>query len=113
MSDCFSAQIFYSFQPEEDIDDEIRKTTAPRLIGSGGLATIKPLYLVAEGVIIAKLNNVCLATALSILVGVYYIFKDYQSGRKNFFIFLEAALMDKTSEAKKRVAINKLFKDLS
>lgn len=68
----------------------------------------------SEGVIIAKLNNVGLATALSLLVGIYYIFNmQYPPSGKNFFLFLEAILMNNTVEARKRVSVNKLLKDLA
>ena len=79
------------------------KTTTPRIVGPGGLANIQPLYLVSEGVIVSKIRNVGLATALSLLVGVYYILNmEYPSRGKNYFLFLEAVLMGRVSEAKEK-----------
>ena len=52
--------------------------------------------------------------SIALLLGCYYIFNmKYPSTYKTFFIFLEAIMLDNGSKAKKRVAINKILKELS
>lgn len=79
----------------------------------GSLSSIDPMYVAAEGVVLLRLCNMSLSKALAVLVGAYYVLNmEYPAWARNFFIFLEAILLNNTQEAKKRVAINKFFKEL-
>lgn len=81
---------------------------------SGSLSCLDPIYIAAEGMVVCRLCNVGLATALALLVGSYYIFNmEYPSWSRNVFLFVETMLMDNCKESKKRVAINKFLKELS
>ena len=52
-----------------------------------------------------------MANALGLLVSCFYVFNiEYPAFSKN--LFLEAAMMQRTKEAKKRVAINKFLQEL-
>ena len=86
---------------------------APKLVGAGDVDDITPLYIVEEGKIISKLNTVTTIQALVILVGSYYMLNiEYPSSTRNVFLFLEVALMDRSSEANKIVAVNKFLQEL-
>ena len=72
-----------------------------------------PLYIVAEGKIVANFNGIraSLPIALILLMGLYYIFRvEFQLGPK-IFIFLEAVLQN-IAEARKRVAVQKFLEKL-
>lgn len=98
----------------ESIDDIISKCSAPKLIGAGDWSEVTPLYIVAEGEVILKLSNTATAQALVILIAVYYVYNmEYPSPMKNIFLFLEAALMDQLTEARKRVSVNKFLQALN
>jgi len=77
------------------------------------LDKVSPLYLVAEGTIVAKLNSGGLGTALCMLVGCFYLFNmHYPSKQNNFFQFLEYILLGNSKDARKRVAVNKFVAEL-
>ena len=97
----------------ESIDAQIANSLAPKLVEAGDVGDINPLYIVGEGKIISKLNTVTTIQALVILVGCYYMLNiEYHSSTRNVFLFLEVVLMDRSSEAKKRVAVNKFLHEL-
>ena len=106
--------LFVFFQDDEPIDAEIEKSVAPRIVCVGRLANLNPVYIVAEGMIVCQLCNLSMGMSIALLLGCYYIFNmKYPSTYKTFFIFLEAIMLDNGSKAKKRMAINKFFKELS
>ena len=106
--------VLFFFQDDEIIDAEIEKSFAPRIVCVGRLANLNPVYIVAEGMIVSKLCNLSMGMSIALLLGCYYIFNmKYPSTSKNIFIFLEAIMLNNGSKAKKRVAINKFFKELS
>ena len=84
----------------------------PQLVGAGHVGDVKPLYIAGEGKILMKLNaSTTMANALGFLVSCFYVFNiKYPASSKN--LFLEAAMMQRTKKAKKRVAINKLLQEL-
>lgn len=105
----------FAFQDDECIDEAIMKSVTPRLVGAGELDNITPLYIVAEGKIMAKLSGISagLPMPLILLMGTYYIFNVvYPAKAKNLFLFLEAVLLQNTAEAKKRVAVQRFLKEL-
>jgi hypothetical protein len=101
-------------QDNECIDDEIQASVTPRLVGAGHVGNIKPLYIAGEGKILLKLNSsTTMINALGLLVSCFYVFNiEYPASCKNVFLFLETAMMQRTREAKKRVAINKFLQEL-
>ena len=106
--------LFCFFQDDETIDAEIEKSVAPIIVCVGRLANLNPVYIVAEGMIVCQLCNLSMGMSIALLLGCYYIFNmKYPSTYKTFFIFLEAIMLDNGSKAKKRMAINKFFKELS
>ena len=105
---------FVFFQDDEPLDAEIEKSVAPIIVCVGRLANLNPVYIVAEGMIVCQLWNLSMGMSIALLLGCYYIFNmKYPSTYKTFFIFLEAIMLDNGSKAKKRVAINKFFRELS
>lgn len=85
-------------------------------MGSGQLCDIDPLYIAAEGKVMAKLSgtSVGLPMALVLLIGVFYIFNiEYPAKAKNMYIFLEAILMDNNDAARKSVVVQKFLKELN
>ena len=86
----------------------------PRLVGAGHVGDIKQLYIAEEGKILVKLNaSITMTNALALLLPCFYVFNiEYLASSKNVFLFLEAAMMQQTKEAKKRVGINKFFQEL-
>ena len=83
------------------------------LIGSGSYESISPLYIVAEGAVVLSLPGMDLARSVVLLLGTFYSFNvQYPKNGKSFFTFMEAVLMVKSHEAKKRVVVNKLLQDL-
>ena len=110
LSLCFC----FFLQDDQPIDAEIEKSVPPRIVCVGRLANFNPVYIVAEGMIVSKLCNLSMGMSIALLLGCYYIFNmKYPSTSKNIFIFLEAIMLNNGSKAKKRVAINKFFKELS
>ena len=116
------------FQDDEPIDADIEKSVAPRIVYVGRLANLNPVYIVAEGMIVCKLCNLSMGMSIALLLGCYYIFNmKYQSTSKNFFIFLEATMLDKAKKSgyqqifqgtqlvqrTRLVDIQKIFKELS
>jgi hypothetical protein len=69
------------------------------------------LYIAGEGKILTKLNtSTSMINALGLLVSCFYVFNiEYPASCKNVFLFLEAEMMQRTREAKERVAINKFL----
>lgn len=106
--------LFKFKQDNECIDEEIQASITPRLVGAGEVGNIKPLYIAGEGKILMKVNSATtMANALGLLVSCFYVFNiEYPASCKNVFLFLEAAMMQRTKEAKKRVAINKFLQQL-
>ena len=105
---------FVFFQDDESIDADIQKSVAPRIVSVRRLADLNPIYIVAEGMFVCQLCNLSMGMSIALLLGCYYIFNmKYPSTSKNIFIFLEAIMLNNGSKAKKRVAINKFFKELS
>ncbi|XP_033110646.1 sterile alpha motif domain-containing protein 3-like [Anneissia japonica] len=100
----------------ESIDQSIKESIFPRLVGSSSLEDIDPLYIAAEGKIISKLSglNVDAAVAIALLMGAFYIFNvQYPNKSKNTYIFLESKILqNKTKEANRRVIVQKLLKEL-
>jgi hypothetical protein len=83
------------------------------LIGAGQLGSITPLYLASEGEVIIKFSNTNLINAMVVLIASYYTFNvKYPNKGKNVYCFLEAILLEKTDEAKRRVAINRLMQEM-
>lgn len=83
------------------------------LIGGGSCGSINPLYIVAEGTIVLSLTNIGLAGSLALLVAIFYVFNiEYPRSGKTVFEFIEAALLDNTQQARKRLFINKFLQDL-
>jgi hypothetical protein len=72
------------------------------------------LYTAGEGKILLKLNSsTTMINALGLLVSCFYDFNiEYPASCKNVFLFLETAMLQRTREAKKRVAINKFLHEL-
>lgn len=106
--------ILFSHQNDEPIDIQIKKAVEPCLILSGNLSSFDHVYIAGEGMVVVRLCNMGLATALVLLVGSYYIFNmEYPSWAKNVFLFIETMLMVNCNESKKRIAINKFLKELS
>ena len=59
-------------------------------------------------------ERLSMGMSIALFLCCYYIFNmKYPSTSKNFFIFLEAIMLDNGSKAKKRVAINTFVKELS
>ena len=51
---------------------------------------------------------------LILLIGTFYIFNvEYPVKARNIFMFLEAMLLDNSTEAKKSVVIQKFLKELN
>ncbi|XP_028417217.1 uncharacterized protein LOC114543832 [Dendronephthya gigantea] len=99
---------------DESIDKVIESVVAPKLIGSGQYGSITPLYLVAEGEVIIKFPNTGLINALVVLLAAYYAFNiKYPNKGRNLFSFIEATLLGNFEDAKKRVSINRLLKDMA
>ena len=87
----------------------------PRLVGGGDLDDIDPLYIAAVGKTVAKLSgtSVSLPMALVLLMGCYYVFDiSYPNKAKNIYLFLEASLLENTTEARKRVVLQKFLADI-
>jgi hypothetical protein len=83
------------------------------LVGAGEYGSITPLYLAAEGETIIKIPNTNLINGLVILIASYYAFNiSYPTKGRNFFAFVEATLLDNSEDAKKRVSINKILKEM-
>ena len=83
------------------------------LIGSGQYGSINPLYLAAEGEIIARLQKTNLINALVVLVCAYYVFNiSYPYKGRNMYHFLEAVLLQNNNEARKRVTVNWLMQEM-
>jgi hypothetical protein len=52
--------------------------------------------------------------ALAILMASYYIFNmEYPSNMRNVYLMLEATIMGRTAEARKRVVVNKFLQELN
>ena len=103
------------FKENESIDKSIQESVFPRLVVSGNLADIDPLYIAAEGRVIVKLGglNIGMPMALALLMGTFYIFNiEYPTKARNTYVFLEATFLENKKEAKKRVVIQKLPKEL-
>ena len=86
----------------------------PELIASGDMAVLSCLYVAAEGKIVSKLSpKMQPSQALAILMACYYVYNiEYPASHRNVYYFLEAVIMDRPSEAKKRVGINKFMLEL-
>lgn len=106
----------YYFQDDESIDAEIAKTTYPRLIASGDLAQVDPLFIAVEGQRFLDLSSIThgqIPMAVVLLVGTFYVFNmEYTPGVSNVYAFLEAILLSRPQEAKKRISVQKLIKEL-
>lgn len=103
------------FKENESIDKSIQESVFPRLVVSGNLADIDPLYIAAEGRVIVKLGglNIGMPMALALLMGTFYIFNiEYPTKARNTYVFLEATFLENKKKAKKRVVIQKLPKEL-
>ncbi|CAB4022432.1 Hypothetical predicted protein [Paramuricea clavata] len=98
----------------ELIDDAIGNSVSPMLVGAGEYGSITPLYLAAEGETITEIPNTNLINGLVILIALYYAFNiSYPTTKgRNFFAFIEATLLDNSEDAKKRVSINKILKEM-
>ena len=92
----------------------ITKTVVPELIASGEFGSFSCLYVAAEGKIVCRLNpRMQPGQALALLMASYYVYNiEYPASLRNVYYYLEATIMDKPCEAKKRVAINKFLLEL-
>ena len=60
-----------------------------------------------------RLANQSLPMAVALLLGTYYVFNiEYQAGGSNVFVFLEAVLLGKDKEAKKRISVQNFLNSL-
>ena len=101
---CYSNSYFlFLCQNDEPIDTEIKNFVEPQLITLGKLSCLDPVYIGAEA------GDGCMVTttwtSLILLVGSYYMFMEYPSWSKNFFLPVETVLMDICKERKKGMAI--------
>lgn len=87
----------------------------PRLVGSWSGGEVNPLYIVVEGKKTFTITpNMAITTAIALLIGTYYIFNiEYPAAGRSTYTFLEAVLLGKDKEARKRVTIQKLLSDLA
>ena len=78
------------------------------------MGDVMPLYLVAERNVVLKIpSGMSIAQSLAILMACYYIFNmEYPTSLKNVFLMLEATIMGRPHEARKRVVINKFLQEL-
>lgn len=114
MTKTASDKIVKICSDDESIDDEVLKTTFPRIVACGTLHELEPFYLVAESKVLLKFQkNVKLSFAVIVLLGAYYVFNiNYQVNFKNFFFFLETILLEK-KEHRGKVTIAKFLHQLS
>ena len=106
----------FCFKDDESIDKAIQESVFPRLVGCGNIAEVEPLYIAADGMHVAKLHgrNIGLPMTLILLIGTFYIFNvEYPVKARNIFMFLEAMLLDNSTEATKSVVIQKILKELN
>ena len=96
------------------IDEAIETTRFPRILGSGDLSSLDPFLIAAEGKVVSKLSaSVTVPLAVSLLLGVFYILNmEYTPGVRNIYAFLESILLIKPEQAKKRITVQKLLKEL-
>ena len=94
---------------EESIDAEILKTRCPRFIASGNIGMLDPLLIAAEGYVFVDLSHshLCkLPMVVVLLVGTFYLLNvKYTSGVSNVYAFLEASLLKRPQQAKKRISV--------
>lgn len=103
----------FSMYEEESLDNVIKQTKFPRIIGSGEFWDLDMLSIAVEGEVVLDLGSTSMAATLSLLVACYYVFNImYPTKCSNAFFFCEAALLDIHQTAKKRVAVNKFISAL-
>ena len=75
-----------------------------------------PLFIAVEGQRFLDLSTVTrdrLPMAVVLLVATFYILNmEYAPGASNVYAFLEAVLLNRPQEAKKRVSVQKLMKEM-
>lgn len=103
------------FQHDDSIDEEVNKSTYPRIIASGDLANLYPVYIAAEGQIYLNFSgkNIAVAMLVSMLIATFYVLNmEYTPGVSNIYSFLEAVLMGNRTDAKKRISLQKFVNEL-
>lgn len=75
-----------------------------------------PLFIVVEGQIFLDLSSVTnnrIPMAVVLLFGTFYVLNmEYTLGVSNVYAFLEAIMLSRPQEAKKRISVQKLIKEL-
>ncbi|XP_028414214.1 uncharacterized protein LOC114537272 [Dendronephthya gigantea] len=113
---CGSRNLFFMICSDDDsIDEEVAKTTYPRVVASGDLGSLNPIYIAVEGQIYLDLSGkripVCMVVAL-VMNSFYILDMEYTPEVSNVYAFLEATLMGKHGDAKKRISVQKFIKEL-
>lgn len=76
-----------------------------------------PLFIAVEGQILLELSSVTnnqIPMAVVLLVGTFYVLNmEYTPGVSNVYAFLEAIMLSRPQEAKNRISVQKLIKELN
>lgn len=66
-----------------------------------------------EGQVLLNLDQCNIPLAVVLLIGAFYVLNmEYTPGVSNVYAFLEAVLLNNQQQAKKRVSVQKLIKEL-
>ena len=102
----FSCYFYFALQEGESVNEAIKSTPYPRIVGSGELARLDPLLIVAEGKVVVKLVYTPMPMAISLLLGTFYVLNmEYTLGVRNVYAFLELVILDQHELAKKRITV--------
>ena len=72
-----------------------------------------PMMIAVEGQVMVKLANIPWPTSVMLLLGTFDILNiEYPPGFRNLFAFSESITLGRHDMAKKRVSIQKFFKEL-
>lgn len=73
-----------------------------------------PLFIVVEGQLdLSSVTNNRIPMAVVLLFGTLYVLNvEYTQGVSNVYAFLEAIMLSRPQEAKKRISVQKLIKEL-
>ena len=84
-------------------------------MASGDLANLDPLYIAVEGQIFLSLGGrkIKVAMVVAILIATFYVLNmEYTPGVSNVYAFLEAVTMDRHTDGRKRISVQKLLSEL-
>ena len=93
----------------------MKNSTYPRIVASGDLVNLDPFYIAVEGRIYLSFGgkNIKVAAVVAILIATIYILNmEYTPGVSNMYAFLEAVTMDRNTDARKRISVQKLLSEL-